>query len=100
MMTVYRGDRTIDGVVVTADGVPLPPAGKERWGAAPSFEWGYEGNGPKHLGYALLVAHTQDAALASDLEASFMRQIVANLGNEWEMTSTDIEGVVRKLVAA
>ena len=29
-----------------------------------------------------------------------MHQIVANLGNEWEMTSTDIEGVVRKLVAA
>ena len=99
-MTVYRGDRAIDGVVVTADGVPLPPAGKERRGAAPSFEWGYEGNGPKHLAYALLFAHTQDAAVASNLEASFMRQIVANLANEWELTSTDIEGVVRKLVAA
>jgi hypothetical protein len=99
-MTVYCGDRTIDGVVVTADGVPLPPAGKARRGAAASFEWGYEGSGPKHLAYALLFAHTRDAAVASDLEGSFMRKIVANLGNEWELTSTDVEGVVRKLVAA
>jgi len=90
-MKVYSGDRTIDGVKVTVDGAPLDPSVNVMEFSKNGFEWSYEGPEPRQLALAILVDHLGDKAAAMDAVESFMRAIVANFGNEWEMTSDDID---------
>ena len=90
-MKVYSGDRTIDGVKVTVDGAPLDPCLNVVEFTKNGFEWSYEGPEPRQLALALLVDHLSDNARAKAMVEPFMQAIVANFGNEWEMTSTDIE---------
>jgi hypothetical protein len=93
-MKTYFGDRTIDGVAVTADGAPLAPRPDLKSFAGNDFEWSYEGAAPKQLAFALLVDHLGDAKKAEALADRFMRDVVANFQNEWEMTSADIDRVL------
>jgi hypothetical protein len=90
-MKVYSGDRTIDGVKVTVDGAPLDPSVSVMEFSKNGFEWSYEGPEPRQLALAILVDHLGDKAAAMDAVEPFMRAIVANFGNEWEMTSDDID---------
>lgn len=90
-MKVYSGDRTIDGVKVTVDGAPLDPCVNVTEFTKNGFEWSYEGPEPRQLALALLVNHLGDKAAAMTSVESFMRAIVANFENEWEMTSDDID---------
>ena len=90
-MKIYSGDRTIDGVKVTVDGAPLDPCVNVREFTKNGFEWSYEGPEPRQLALAILVDHLGDKAAAMAAVESFMRAIVANFGNEWEMTSDDID---------
>lgn len=39
----------------------------------------------------MLVEHLGDAGAAKAMTDTFMRAVVANFGNEWEMTSSDID---------
>jgi Family of unknown function (DUF6166) len=96
-MKRYVGDRTIDGVKVTVDGAPLDPALKVMEFTKNGFEWSYEGPEPRQLALALLVDHLGDAAMAKTLAEPFMQAVVANFGNEWEMTSSDIDLAVTAL---
>jgi hypothetical protein len=89
-MKHYLGDRTIDGVKVTVDGVPLDPRLGVREFSRNGFEWSYEGPEPRQLALALLADHLGDEAAALAAVESFMRAVVANFGNEWEMNSADI----------
>ena len=57
-MTIYRGERTIDGVVVTADGAPLAERADLKRFTDRGFEWTYEGAAPAQLALALLADHT------------------------------------------
>ncbi len=93
-MKTYAGDRTIDGIVVTVDGAPLDDRTSSRLYSASGFEWSYEGPEPSQLAYALLVDHLGDEQKAIALQDRFMREVVANFQNEWEMTSADIEHVL------
>jgi hypothetical protein len=90
-MKHYSGDRTIDGVKVTVDGAPLDPCIGVTEFTKNGFEWSYEGPEPRQLALALLVDHLGDASAAKAAVEPFMRIIVANFGNEWEMTSADID---------
>jgi hypothetical protein len=93
-MTVYKGDRTIDGVLVTADGEQLD----EHIDAhcySQDFEWSYEGPAPSQLAFALLVDHLRDIPQAEALQDRFMRAVVANFQNEWEMSSEDVDRVLK-----
>jgi hypothetical protein len=56
-----------------------------------SFEWSYEGPEPRQLAWALLVDHLGDKDKAKAAVEPFMQAVVANFGNEWEMTSADID---------
>lgn len=98
-MKTYRGDRTIDGISVTVDGKPLP----QRTDIAPlsrdGFEWSYEGIAPAQLALALLADHLGDDRRAYALHDRFMREVVANFANEWEMTSDDIEAALHRAAA-
>jgi hypothetical protein len=92
---VYSGDRTIDGAVVYLDG-SIFRAGEPP---APSFEWGYEGTSPLELSRAILTDHLGDKGQADKLAFSFMRDIVANFANEWQMTSEDIDSALKAISA-
>lgn len=99
-MKTYLGDRTIDGVMVTVDGAPLDPRDDLRNFSGGDFEWSYEGDAPRQLAFALLADHLSDLKAAEDLSDRFMRDVVANFQNEWEMTGADIDAVLKDYGAA
>ncbi len=99
-MKVYVGDRTIDGTQVLVDGHPLDQRLDVRTFTRNGYEWSYEGPEPRQLALALLVDHTGDPQAALALTEAFMRAVVANFGNEWEMTSDDLAAAVASLGAA
>lgn len=96
-MKTYFGDRTIDGIIVTVDGEPLDDHAKSKRYADGGFEWSYEGNAPSQLAYAILCDHLGDPAKAEALQERFMRSVVANFQNEWELKSSDIDRALSSL---
>lgn len=90
-MKIYRGDRTIDGLIVTVDGKPLPQRTDIKQISQDGFEWSYEGPAPAQLALAILADHLGNNAKALALYEPFMMEVVANFSNEWELTSSDIE---------
>ena len=99
-MKIYVGDRTIDGTQVLVDGRMLSQHLDVRAFTRNGYEWSYEGPEPRQLAFALLMDHTGDAQAALALTEAFMRAVVANFGNEWEMTSDDIAAAIASLGAA
>ena len=90
-MKTYTGDRTIDGIQVLVDGRPLDPRTDLKPLSKNGFEWSYEGPEPAQLAFAILVDHLNDPQRAEALHEAFMREIVANFDNTWELTSADID---------
>lgn len=90
-MKTYTGDRTIDGIQVLVDGRPLDPRTDLKPLSENGFEWSYEGPEPAQLAFAILVDHLNDPQRAGALHEAFMREIVANFDNTWELTSADID---------
>jgi hypothetical protein len=96
-MKVYEGTRTIDGLVVTVDGRPLPEHYEVKRFTRFGFEWTYEGDSTQQLALAVLVDFLGDNDRAIQLSRPFMREVVANLDNDWRLTGSEIEDGVRKL---
>ena len=96
-MKTFSGDRTIDGVKAWVDGHPLDQRLDIHRFTANGFEWSYEGPEPRQLALAILVEHLGDGAAAQSLVDPFMKAVVANFGNEWEMTSADIDAALNAL---
>jgi hypothetical protein len=96
-MKRYVGDRTIDGVKVTVDGAPLDPRTDVVEFTKNGFEWSYEGPEPRQLALALLLDHLGDGDKAKASVEPFMQAVVANFGNEWEMSSADIDEALAAL---
>jgi uncharacterized protein DUF6166 len=96
-MKRFCGDRTIDGVVVTVDGRPLDQRLDLHRYTANGFEWSYEGDEPRQLSLAILAEHLSDAAATKAMVEPFMKAVVANFGNEWEMSSADIDAALAAL---
>ena len=90
-MKSYTGSRTIDGIRVLVDGRPLGERDDLRKFTNGGFEWTYEGAEPSQLALALLADHLSDDQKALRLCDRFMREVVANLDNDWEITSKDID---------
>src|SRR5690242_8265876 len=99
-MAVYVGERTSDGARVLVDGRPLDPRQDLKAISANGFEWTYEGAEPAQLALALLAHHLGDGARALRLHQAFMRQVVANLDNEWTLTGEDIDAALGRLEPA
>lgn len=95
----YAGDRTIDSVVVTADGDPLDPVTGIEAFSVNGFEWSYEGAEPRQLALAILADHLGDAARARALSEAFMKDVVANFDNTWEMSAADVRDAVEAIEA-
>jgi len=58
------------------------------------FEWTYEGDSPQQLALAILVNYLGDNAGAIRLSEPFMKQIVANLDNDWQLTGAQIDAAL------
>ena len=96
-MKTYAGDRTIDGILGTVDGEPLDPRTDIEHHSDEGFEWTYEGTAPHQLALAILADHLGDDARARDLSGIFMREVVANFDNTWEMTGADVDAALQAI---
>jgi uncharacterized protein DUF6166 len=96
-MKTYEGKRTIDGLVVTVDGKPLPEHYHVHRFTKFGFEWTYEGDSPRQLALAILADYTGDNDRAIRLSEPFMKKIVANLDNDWQLTGTEIDAALGSL---
>jgi hypothetical protein len=94
-MKIYEGGRSLDGAIVTVDGLPLNPRYDLKKFSPMGFEWTYEGDGPRQLALALLADHLGDDQKAMDLTERFMRDVVSVLDNAWTLTSAEIEAALR-----
>jgi hypothetical protein len=94
---VYQGTRGIDGLVVTVDGTPLDEhydvARFTTWG----FEWTYEGPSPRQLALAILYDHLSDKERAIRLSERFMQEVIADLDNDWTLTSAEIDSALEMI---
>ena len=96
-MKRYTGSRTIDGIRVLADGAPLEERRDLKAITDRGFEWTYEGAAPAQLALALLADHLGDDEKALARHQTFMRAVVANFDNDWEMTGADIDTALANL---
>jgi hypothetical protein len=96
-MKVYEGKREFDGLVVTVDGKPLPEHYEVSRFTTWGFEWTYEGESPQQLALAILYDHLGDKTRAIGLSERFMRKVVANLDNDWRLTSEDVDKAVAEI---
>ena len=99
-MKVYEGKRTMDGLVVTVDGGPLPEHYDVHQFTPYGFEWTYEGEAPQQLALAILADHLGDGHKALALSEGFMSSVIANLDNDWQLTSKEIDEALSTLKAA
>jgi hypothetical protein len=96
-MKTYQGKRTIDGLVVTVDGQLLPEHYAVKRFTKFGFEWTYEGDSPRQLALAILVDYLGDNERAIRLSEPFMKQIVANLDNDWQLSGTEVDAAIRAI---
>jgi Family of unknown function (DUF6166) len=94
-MKTYEGKRTIDGLVVTVDGSRLDEHYDVKRFTRYGFEWTYEGDSPQQLALAIMVDHLGDNDRAVRLSEPFMKQVVANLDNDWTLTGAEIDAFLR-----
>jgi hypothetical protein len=97
-MKTYDGKRTIDGLVVTVDGKQLDEHYEVKRFTKYGFEWTYEGENPQQLALAILFDHLGDKDRSIALSGPFMKSVIANLDNDWTLTSVDIDAFLRKSV--
>jgi len=98
-MKTYKGDRTIDGILVMVDDAPLDERRDIITFSDDGFEWGFEGPASAQLALAILGDHLGDNDRALRLHEAYMKEIVANFANEWILTSADVDDAVTALEA-
>jgi hypothetical protein len=95
-MKTYEGRRTIDGLVVTVDGRPLDEHYEVKRFTQFGFEWTYEGGSPLQLALAILFDYLGDKDRAIHRAKPFMQEVIANLDNDWTMTSDQIDAFLQR----
>ncbi len=96
-MKAYEGRREMDGLVVTVDGRPLSEHYDVKRFTKYGFEWTYEGASPHQLALAILYDHLGDKDRAIRLSEPFMKRVVADLDNDWTLTSEEIDTAIRAM---
>lgn len=96
-MKTYEGKRAFDGLVVTVDGRKLPEHYEVKQFTTWGFEWTYEGESPQQLALAILYDHLGDGPRAIRLSDGFMKRVVADLDNDWVLTSADVDREIRQI---
>jgi hypothetical protein len=96
----YQGTRHIDGLKVTVDGRRLPEHYEIRQFTKWGFEWTYEGASPQQLALAVLYDHLGDRDRAIRLSEPFMKKVIADLDNDWTLSSADVDRALREIEGA
>ncbi len=96
-MKTYEGRRNIDGLVVTVNGEKLDEGCTVKQFTKWGFEWTYEGPSPQQLALAILYDHLGDKERAIRLSEPFMKTVVADLDNDWTLTSEDVERAITEI---
>lgn len=96
-MKTYEGKRTIDGLVVTADGQRLDEHYEVKRFTKYGFEWTYEGESPQQLALAILVDYLGEPERALRLSKPFMQVTIANLDNDWVLKGDEIDRVINEI---
>lgn len=99
-MKTYAGIRGFDGLQVTVDGQKLSEHYEVKQFTTWGFEWTYEGESPQQLALAILYDHTGDKARSIGLSEAFMKKIVANLDNDWTLTSDEADRAIAEIERA
>lgn len=86
----------MDGLVVTVDGQPLPEHYEVKQFTKRGFEWTYDGTSPRQLALAILFDHLGDGERAIALSEPFMKDVIANLDNDWRLSAGEVDAYVRK----
>jgi len=95
-MKTYEGRRTMDGLVVTVDGKPLPEHYEVKQFTKRGFEWTYDGTSPQQLALAILFDHLGDKERAIALSAPYMKDVVANFDNDWTLSGNEVDAYLRR----
>jgi hypothetical protein len=95
-MKNYEGRRTMDGLVVTVDGKKLPEHYGVKQFTKRGFEWTYEGTSPRQLALAILFDHLGDSERAIALSEPYMKDVIANLDNDWRLTTDEVDAYLRR----
>ena len=95
----YQGTRDIDGLKVTVDGSRLPEHYDVKQFTKWGFEWTYEGASPQQLALAILYDHLGDKERAIALSEAFMKNVIADLDNDWTLTDEQIDRAIRQFDA-
>jgi hypothetical protein len=95
-MKIYEGKRTIDGLVVTVDGNRLPEHYEVKRFTKYGFEWTYDGDSPRQLALAILFDHFGDRERAIALSGPYMKDVIANLDNDWKLTGDEVDAYLRQ----
>ena len=98
-MKTYEGKRAFDGLIVTVDGTTLSEHYEVQQFTSWGFEWTYEGESPQQLALAILYDHLGDKTRAIGLCGRFMKMIIADLDNDWVLTSVEIDAAIAKIEA-
>ena len=96
-MKTYAGKRTIDGLVVTADGKRLDEHYEVKRFTKFGFEWTYEGESPQQLALAILVDYLGDNERATRLSEPFMKSVVANFDQDWILKGDEIDRAIKEI---
>lgn len=97
MSKTYKGERTIDGLVVAVGDEPLPVHTEVKRFTDYEFEWSYEGESPQQLALAILYDFTGDKEKAIRLSEPFMKSVIANLDNDWVLTAKEINAALKEI---
>ena len=96
-MKTYQGTRSIDGLKVTVDGGPLSEHYEVKQYTKWGFEWTYEGASPQQLALAILYDHLGDRDRAIRMSGPFMKEVVADLDNDWTLSTADVDRALREI---
>ena len=99
-MKVYEGKRAFDGLLVTVNGRKLPEHYEVKQFTSWGFEWTYEGESPQQLALAILYDFTGDKIRSIGMSEAFMKKVIANLDNDWELKGEEVARAIAEIERA
>ena len=60
-------------------------------------EWTYEGESPQQLALAILYDFTGDKIRSIGMSEAFMKKVIANLDNDWELKGEDVADAIAEI---
>jgi Family of unknown function (DUF6166) len=96
-MKVYEGKRAFDGLLVTVNGRKLPEYYEVKQFTSWGFEWTYEGESPQQLALAILYDFTGDKIRSIGMSEAFMKKVIANLDNDWDLKSEEVARAIAEI---